>query len=237
MVSGELDPFECRRYNDFSQMFRSTPQTLLFVPIFVMFFIATSLGQIAGSATDAAAAISAARELFALLDRPSLLDPSDEEGLELPSVRGELEFAEISFAYPTRASHLVCCGYSLHVEQGTTCALCGPSGAGKSTIIQLLERFYDPQAGAVELDGVDIRRLNLRWLRQQIGLVGQEPVLFVGTVAQNIGYGKEGATREEVEEAARSANAHDFITEDLPLACVCPLLNQLIGAQHLLALS
>ena len=132
---------------------------------------------------------------------------------------------------------VVLSAYTLHVDADSVCALCGPSGAGKSTIIQLLERFYDPQAGAVELDGVDIRRLNLRWLRQQIGLVGQEPVLFVGTVAQNIGYGKEGATREEVEEAARSANAHDFITEDLPLACVCPLLNQLIGAQHLLALS
>ena len=96
------------------------------------------------------------------------------------------------------------------------CALCGPSGSGKSTIIQLVERFYDPQSGSVMLDGVDIKTLNLKWLRQQIGLVGQEPVLFVGTVAENIGYGKEGATQEDIEEAAKNANAHGFIKSDLP---------------------
>jgi len=80
----------------------------------------------------------------------------------------------------------------------------------------LLERFYDPLAGSIALDGVPLRELNVRWLRQQIGLVGQEPVLFEGTVAENIAYGKEGATRADVEEAARSANAHDFITSALP---------------------
>ena len=119
------------------------------------------------------------------------------------------------FSYPTRPGVKVCDGYSLSISAGATVALCGPSGAGKSTIIALLERFYDPSEGSITLDGVDIRSLNLRWLRQQLGLVGQEPVLFVGTVAQNIAYGKEGATREEVVAAARRANAHDFITQSL----------------------
>ncbi|EOD40092.1 putative ABC transporter, partial [Emiliania huxleyi CCMP1516] len=106
-------------------------------------------------------------------------------------------------------------GYSLEIAAGQVVALCGPSGSGKSTIIGLLQRFYDPQAGTLMLDGVDIRTLNLRWLRQQIGVVGQEPVLFEGTVAENIGYGREGATEGEIEEAAQQANAHGFIINDL----------------------
>ena len=109
----------------------------------------------------------------------------------------------------------MCNGYSLEVQPGQVCALCGPSGGGKSTIIALLQRFYDPHAGDVLLDGTDIKTLNIRWLRRQLGLVGQEPILFEGTVAQNIAYGKEGATQAEIEEAARAANAHDFISNDL----------------------
>ena len=89
----------------------------------------------------------------------------------------------------------------------------GSSGSGKSTAIQLVERFYDPDSGMVTLDGVDLRELNVKWLRQQIGLVGQEPVLFSGTIAENIAYGKPGATREDVENSARMANAFDFIQE------------------------
>jgi ATP-binding cassette subfamily B (MDR/TAP) protein 1 len=104
-------------------------------------------------------------------------------------------------------------GYSLVVEAGQTVALCGASGSGKSTAIQLVERFYDPDQGSVTLDGVDLRKLNVRWLRQQIGLVSQEPVLFSGTIAENIAYGKPGATRADVEAAAKMANAHDFIME------------------------
>ena len=98
---------------------------------------------------------------------------------------------------------------------GSSCALVGPSGAGKSTIVALLLRFYDPQAGAIRLDGVDIRTLNVAWLRSQLGLVSQEPVLFQGTVAENIGHGKPGATAAEVEEAAAQAHALDFIRTDL----------------------
>ena len=130
---------------------------------------------------------------------------------------GAIEVRDVVFAYPTAKEHNVCNGYSLAIPAGQTVALCGPSGSGKSTIIQLIERFYDPQSGSIMLDGVDIKTLNVRWLRQQLGLVGQEPVLFQGSVADNIGYGKAGgaASQEEIEEAARMANAHQFITENL----------------------
>jgi ATP-binding cassette subfamily B (MDR/TAP) protein 1 len=121
----------------------------------------------------------------------------------------------VFFAYPTAPEHLVCNGYSLSVQAGQTVALCGASGSGKSTIIALIERFYDPQGGVVTLDGHDLKSLNVRWLRSQLGLVGQEPVLFKGTVAENIAYGYFEATQEEIEAAAKMANAHEFITKDL----------------------
>ena len=95
---------------------------------------------------------------------------------------------------------------------GQTLALVGPSGCGKSTVIQLLQRFYDPNAGQILIDGRDMRDYNLKWLREQIGIVSQEPNLFATTIAENIRYGREGVTREEIEAAAKAANAHDFIT-------------------------
>merc|ERR1712216_979584 len=94
-----------------------------------------------------------------------------------------------------------------------TVALVGASGSGKSTAVSLGERFYDPDSGSVTLDGTDLKELNVRWLREQIGLVGQEPVLFSGTIADNISSGKPGSTREQVETAAKMANAHAFIME------------------------
>jgi ABC-type multidrug transport system fused ATPase/permease subunit len=102
-------------------------------------------------------------------------------------------------------------GLSLVIEPGTTVALVGPSGCGKSSLVALLERFYDVDEGSIQLDGVDIRELSVGWLRSQIGLVSQEPVLFSGSIYENIKYGKSNATTEEVEQAARQANAHDFI--------------------------
>jgi len=100
----------------------------------------------------------------------------------------------------------------LKIKPGQTVALVGPSGAGKSTVMQLLQRFYDPESGEVLLDGRNIKSLNIKWLRQQIGLVSQEPVLFSGTIAENIAWGKENASQEEIEAAARAANAYDFVT-------------------------
>ena len=104
-------------------------------------------------------------------------------------------------------------GFNLKVEAGKTYALVGPSGCGKSTVIQLLQRFYDPDGGEVLVGGKDVRSLNVKWLRQHIGVVSQEPVLFDTTIAENILYGKEGATTEEVKDAAKNANAHDFISK------------------------
>ena len=102
---------------------------------------------------------------------------------------------------------------SVKIPAGTTVALCGPSGCGKSTSIQLIQRFYDPAQGAVLLDGRDIRSLNLKWLRSNIGIVAQEPVLFFGSIEDNIRLGKLDATEEEIIAAAKLANAHDFIME------------------------
>jgi len=187
----------------------------IMVPIIATMMVTFLASGHAMMATDAKAAAKAAKELFQRFDQASLIDPTSAEGERLPAVRGEISVRDVVFAYPTALDRPACRGYSLEIEAGQTVALCGPSGSGKSTIVALLQRFYDPQAGAVLLDGADIRSLNLRWLRQQIGMVGQEPVLFEGTVAENIGYGKEGATQSEIEEAAVAANAHTFITNDL----------------------
>ena len=173
------------------------------------------LMQVGQPLLNVSKALAAAQTMVEILDRKSAIDAFDEGGATLPSTRGEIEVRDVVFAYPTAPEHNVCRGYTLRVEAGQTCALCGPSGSGKSTIIALLERFYDPQQGAVLLDGVDIRTLNVRWLRQQMGLVGQEPVLFMGTVAENIAYGKPRATQAEIEAAAKMANAHNFIMEGL----------------------
>ena len=185
------------------------------IPIMAIMMMAMFFSMQAQVATDAKAAADAAKELFKRFDRDSLIDFTSTEGTTLPQVKGAIDVVKVEFAYPTAPDRLTCQGYSLEIAAGQVVALCGPSGSGKSTIIGLLQRFYDPQAGTLMLDGVDIRTLNLRWLRQQIGVVGQEPVLFEGTVAENIGYGREGATEGEIEEAAQQANAHGFIINDL----------------------
>jgi ATP-binding cassette subfamily B (MDR/TAP) protein 1 len=101
----------------------------------------------------------------------------------------------------------------LKVRSGQTIALVGGSGCGKSTVIQLLQRFYDPLDGAVLIDGIDIKDLNIKWLRQHIGVVSQEPVLFAMSIADNIRFGRDGISQADIEKAARQANAHSFISE------------------------
>jgi len=164
---------------------------------------------------DVPTATNAARLFFEATDRKPKIDVFEAEGTKLPSVKGTIEVRDVVFAYPSAPDHLVCNGYSLTVNAGQTMALSGASGSGKSTIIQLIERFYDPQTGTIMLDGVDIKTLNVKWLRDQLGLVSQEPVLFQGSVAENIRYGNREATQSQIEEAARNANAHTFITEHL----------------------
>jgi ATP-binding cassette subfamily B protein len=129
--------------------------------------------------------------------------------------RGEIEFDSVDFAYQSRQEVPALRGVSFTVAPGERVALVGPSGAGKTTVLQLLLRFYDPEAGEITLDGVPIRKMKLTDLRRHIALVPQEPVIFADTVAANILFGRPEASRAEVEEAARAAAAHDFIA-DLP---------------------
>ena len=159
------------------------------------------------------AAIGATERLFGLLDeQPDIVSLPD--ALVLPSLRGEVRFEQVSFTYTEDTSILREVSFS--AQPGQIVALVGPSGAGKSTLISLIPRFWDVDAGVVRIDGHDIRQVDLRSLREQIGIVPQETILFSDTVYANIRYGKLEATREEVEAAARAANAHDFILNDLP---------------------
>ncbi|KAL3661083.1 hypothetical protein V7S43_013692, partial [Phytophthora oleae] len=142
------------------------------------------------------------------------IDSFDESGLQPSRLEGKIEFKNVFFQYSTQPEVTVLRNYNLTIEAGQTVAFCGPSGGGKSTGVSLIERFYDPIEGQVLLDGVDTRDLNLNWLRSQIGLVGQEPTLFIGTIAENIAYGLTAKpSQEEIEEAAKMANAHGFITK------------------------
>ena len=137
--------------------------------------------------------------------------------LTQPNTTGEIEVKSAHFHYPSRPEVQVLQGLSIAVRPGQTLALVGPSGCGKSTVVSLLERFYDPLSGSLTLDGSDLRDLNLRWLRSQVGIVSQEPVLFDATIAENIRYGANfrEVSDEEVVEAAKAANIHSFI-ESLP---------------------
>ena len=127
---------------------------------------------------------------------------------------------DVQFHYPTRPEVQVLQGLSLAVKPGQTLALVGPSGCGKSTVVSLIERFYDPLSGELTLDGREVRDLNIRWLRSQVGIVSQEPVLFDTTIAENIRYGANfrEVSDEEVVEAAKAANILTFI-ESLPQVC------------------
>jgi ATP-binding cassette subfamily B (MDR/TAP) protein 1 len=164
-----------------------SPMEAMFTPIFVFFLMAAGMGQAFNGATDTSKASAAAGRVFEAFDRRSTIDFTSETGQKPSAIVGKIQFQDVTFAYPSRRDQVVCNGYNLTVEAGTTVALVGASGSGKSTAVSLVERFYDPDQGSVTLDGVDLRELNVRWLRQQIGLVGQEPVLFSGTIADNIG--------------------------------------------------
>ncbi|NXM97133.1 MDR1 protein, partial [Sylvia borin] len=126
-------------------------------------------------------------------------------------IKGNLEFKNVYFNYPSRPDVEILKGLNLKINSGQTVALVGGSGCGKSTTVQLIQRFYDPKEGMVTIDGHDIRTLNVRYLREVIGVVNQEPVLFATTIAENIRYGREDVTMEDIEKATKDANAYDFI--------------------------
>ncbi|CAI7915257.1 unnamed protein product [Closterium sp. NIES-54] len=141
-------------------------------------------------------------------------DGDDTSGEAFPPaiVKCALELRTVRFSYPACPDVAILEDFSLAVAAGTTVAIVGSSGSGKSTVVVLVERFYDPLAGVVYLDGRDVRSLQLKWLREQIGLVSQEPALFVTSIKENIMYGKDGSTMEEVEGSAKVANTHEFIS-------------------------
>ncbi|XP_011079478.1 ABC transporter B family member 4 [Sesamum indicum] len=188
-----------------------------FADVFRVFFALTmaavAISQSSTFAPDSSKAKSATASIFAILDRKSDIDPSDESGTTLENLRGEIELRHISFKYPTRPNVRIFRDLSLTIHSGKTVALVGESGSGKSTVVSLLQRFYDPDSGVITIDGIDIQKFQLKWLRQQMGLVGQEPILFNETIRDNIAYGKEGnATEAEIIAAAELANAHKFIS-------------------------
>ncbi|CAL8095664.1 unnamed protein product [Calicophoron daubneyi] len=157
-------------------------------------------------------AIASAKEVYGTIKR---IPPIDKErpGKILHSFNGNIVFRNLTFAYPLRPEITVLKDFNLELKSGQTVALVGPSGSGKSTIVHLIQRFYDPLEGEILVEGEDIRELDLKAFRFQIGCVQQEPVLFEGTISENIRMGKPGATQDEIEEAAKLANAHDFIIQ------------------------
>jgi len=168
-----------------------------------------------GQAFPAFNALTQARvelaKLLNVINRDSKIDSSSTQGITISSLKGNIEMNKVSFAYSTRKDHPIYNNMCLKIEAGTTVALVGPSGCGKSTMVSLIERFYDVDSGSLTLDGINVKELNVSWLRSQIGYVGQEPILFSGTIRDNISYGYPDANIEDVETAARQSNAHDFI--------------------------
>ena len=154
---------------------------------------------------------AAAYKMFEKIKRKPKIDTYDKSGVVLEDIKGDIELKDVYFRYPARPDVQIFAGFSLHVPSGTTAALVGQSGSGKSTVISLLERFYDPDAGEVLIDGVNLRNLQVRWTREQIGLVSQEPTLFTARIKENIACGKGGATDEEIMTAITLANAKKFI--------------------------
>ncbi|XP_055885819.1 ATP-dependent translocase ABCB1-like [Biomphalaria glabrata] len=178
---------------------------------FGVFLASAALGLAAPGLVAINVGRGAASGVFEIIDKKSTIDSSSTDGVQPETLTGRIQFKNVHFNYPSRPNVKILSGLDLTVNPGQTVALVGASGCGKSTVIQLLMRFYEPTMGKVCLDGVDLRDINIKWLRKNIGLVGQEPVLFGKSILENIRYGRDGATMEEVAKACKDANAYDFI--------------------------
>jgi ABC-type multidrug transport system fused ATPase/permease subunit len=175
------------------------------------FIVAGALGDLANVWAGLQRAAGATDRLFAVVDTiPDIRDP--DVTTPLPAGGGSIRFENVTFAYASRRTQPVLTEVDLSIEPGEVVALVGPSGAGKSTILSLLYRFYDVDAGRVLFEGVDVRELALSDLRSSLAMVAQEPVLWAGSIRDNIAYGNATATDADIEAAARDANAHDFIS-------------------------
>jgi len=172
----------------------------------------SGITQLASLYADTQSALAGGERVFALMDAPDEV-PVAPGAVDPGRLSGRVTFESVDFRYGD--GPLVLCGVDLEIAPGETVAIVGPTGAGKSTLMSLLARFYDPVAGRILVDGHDLRDLTLDGLRRNLGAVLQDPFLFSGTIAENIAYGRSGATREQIEEAARRAQALAFI-ERLP---------------------
>merc|ERR1719483_1975780 len=194
---------DCQRYS---------PKALLVV-FFSVLIGGFQIGQSAPYAEALATARSAAGKIYRIIDRVPEIDSSSKKGVRPKTLEGFIKFDNIFFNYPARKDVNILKGFSIDIPIGKTVALVGSSGCGKSTCIQLIQRFYDPELGSVKIDGVNIKELNIGWLRDHIGVVGQEPVLFDLSIKENIKLGKPEATDDEITNACKEANAYDFIME------------------------
>jgi subfamily B ATP-binding cassette protein MsbA len=184
----------------------------LFMFLILTLTIAGSLGQFSGLWTGLQEALGATKRLFEILD--TMPDIADAPGARaLQRVEGRITFEHVSFAYKDNAATAILHDISLDVQPGEVLALVGPSGAGKTTLVNLIPRFFDPSAGRICLDGLDIRLAQVASLRAQTGVVPQDTMLFGGTVRENILYGRLDATEGELAAAAQAANAHEFISQ------------------------
>jgi ATP-binding cassette subfamily B (MDR/TAP) protein 1 len=196
-----------------------------FTSILAIMFGSLGISQVNADFSAQQEGFEAASRVFGLLDDPlDDKDPFGPEGhvVDADCVTGTIGFSNVEFHYPTRPTHPVYYkspqgpnGFNLHIDSKKSVAFVGKSGCGKSTALQILLRFYDASEGVVSLDAKDTTGLNLASLRSNIGYVGQNPVLFAGTIRQNLALGKQGATQAEMEAACKAANAHDFIVTQL----------------------
>eukprot|EP00463_Aulacantha_scolymantha_P001842 TRINITY_DN246_c0_g1_i12.p1 TRINITY_DN246_c0_g1~~TRINITY_DN246_c0_g1_i12.p1 ORF type:complete len:574 (-),score=85.57 TRINITY_DN246_c0_g1_i12:76-1797(-) len=180
-----------------------------------LLFGSSSIGQACAGLGGLKKSFLAMPRVFSLIDmKPKIIDIEANSGKE-PVIKGAIEIEDVHFRYPARPTLKVLRGVSLTINEGQTVALVGESGSGKSTVIQLMQRFYDPLKGFIKIDGIKLTEFNLKYLRDQIGLVGQEPVLFNTSIGKNISYSKDDATPEEIKIAAQNANISDFIEKEL----------------------
>ena len=188
---------------------------------FILYTISTaiSLGTLGSLWTDFMSALGAAQRIFDVLDRTPLIERSNEvpagkAGLIIDrNLDGDVSFDHVNFAYPSRADIQVLHDFTLHISPGEVVALVGPSGAGKSTVASLATRFYDPQSGAIYFDGVKLTDLDPHWLRRQIGVVAQDPVLMSSSIRENIAYGRPEASHDEIRAAATAAHVDLFVQQ------------------------
>ncbi|XP_028077317.1 ABC transporter B family member 2-like isoform X2 [Camellia sinensis] len=172
-----------------------------------------SLGQAAPDISAFLRAKAAAYPIFEMIEKNAVSKTSTKTGRKLNNLEGHIQFKDVCFSYPSRPDAMIFNKLCLDIPSGKIVALVGGSGSGKSTVISLIERFYQPLSGPILLDGTDIREIDLKWLRQQIGLVNQEPALFATTIRENILYGKDDATLDEISRAAKLSEALTFINK------------------------